>query len=284
MKSFIKTLIASLVLALSFVSCNNSDDPIIEVPNDTAGLSMIKSFSNDTHTIELYSKSGKLSQGYHDISLKIKNKTTGLYENNANVSWLPTMHMTSMSHSSPHSSLKVANSQGSVYNGYIVFTMAQNSSEYWDLKVDYSIKGTSYSATSVLDVPASSKRNLNVFTGTDGNKYIVAYVEPKEPKIGINDLSIGVWKKQDMYAFPEVNGFTVKIDPRMPSMGNHSSPNNVDAKQPSASGLYLGKLSLTMSGFWKINLQVADASGAVLKGEPVTDANPSSSIFFELEF
>ena len=45
--------------------------------------------------------------------------------------------------------------------------------------------------------------------------------------------------------FPVVDGYTVKIDPRMPSMGNHSSPNNVHATQTTAvGGLYNGKLSL----------------------------------------
>jgi hypothetical protein len=37
-----------------------------------------------------------------------------------------------------------------------------------------------------------------------------------------------------------------------------------------------------MSGYWKVNLKLADASGNILKGEDVTDSN--AAIFFELEF
>jgi hypothetical protein len=70
----------------------------------------------------------------------------------------------------------------------------------------------------------------------------------------------------------------------MPSMGNHSSPNNVDATQIAAGDLYKGKLSLTMTGYWKLNLQLLNASGTVLKGETITDAVPASSIYFEIEF
>jgi len=76
----------------------------------------------------------------------------------------------------------------------------------------------------------------------------------------------------------------MNIDPRMPSMGNHSSPNNVNLTQSTLDNLYHGKLSLTMTGYWKINLQLLNALDEVIKGEEVTDSNPESSIFFELEF
>ncbi len=97
-------------------------------------------------------------------------------------------------------------------------------------------------------------------------------------------MVIGVWKMQDMMNFPVVDGYSVKIDPRMPSMGNHSSPNNVNATQVAAGDLYNGKLSLTMTGYWKINLQLAKSDGTVVKGETIADAVTESSIFFEIEF
>ena len=92
------------------------------------------------------------------------------------------------------------------------------------------------------------------------------------------------YKMEDMMTFTAVDKFKVKIDPRMPSMGNHSSPNNTDLVQSVSGDLYNGKLSLTMTGYWKINIQLLNASGEVLKGEVVTPENASSSLFFELEF
>lgn len=284
MKSFIKIILASLAMAFAFISCSKNDDVLEETPNEIQSLKLIKEISNNKHIIELYSESGQLSQGYHEISLRIKDKTTGIYEKNAEVQWLPTMHMTSMSHSCPRSVVTKKSGDNNLYNGYIVFTMAQNASEYWDLKIDYTINGTAYTATSTIDVPATSKKVVTTFKGSDNEKYILAYIEPKNPKVATNDLTVGVWKMQDMSTFSVVDGFTVKIDPRMPSMGNHSSPNNVNATQKNAGGLYYGKLSLTMSGYWKINLQLANTTGTVLKGEDITDSNPASSIYFELEF
>ena len=136
----------------------------------------------------------------------------------------------------------------------------------------------------MLDVPASLKRRSYTFTGTDNVKYLVALIEPTNPKVAINDFKVGVWKMQSMMNFPVVDGYTVKIDPRMPSMGNHSSPNNVNATQAAAGGFYNGKLSLTMTGYWKINLQIANATGAILGGNEITDTVEASNIFFEIEF
>lgn len=281
MKTSIKYIVAIFAMTLTFVSCSNDDETTV---NELDGITKFKEITNDTHTIELYSHMGSLEQGYNEITLRIKDNATDKYIKNAEVSWAPLMHMTSMSHSCPYSVVEKVTENGTLYEGYIMFQMAQNDTEYWDLKIDYTINGVDYTATDVIDVPASAKRKVNTFTGSDGTKYLVAYIEPHHPKVAINDMKIGVWKMQNMMTFPVVDGYTVKIDPRMPSMENHTSPNNVHATQAVAGGLYDGKLSLTMTGYWKINLQLANAEGTILKGEEITESVTASSIFFEIEF
>ena len=285
MKFSLKIFVAFVALSIFLISCRTSDDPFTPPSvNELEGLVKVKEFSNDTHTIELYTVTGTTQLGYNDLKFRIKNKSSNQYEKNASVNWSPVMHMTSMSHSGPKSSITKVTPDGTLYTGYLVFQMPQNATEYWDLKFDYSINGTAYTATTVVDVPDSAKRRVNSFLGSDNTKYIVAYIEPRTPKVAVNDMTLGVWKMQDMMTFPVVDGYAVKIDPRMPGMGNHGSPNNVNATQTSAGKLYNGKLSLTMTGYWKINLQLANAAGTVLKGEEVTDQNPASSLFFEIEF
>jgi hypothetical protein len=281
MKTSIKYIIAIFAIAFTFVSCSNDDETTV---NELDGITKIKEITNDTHTIELYSHEGSLEQGYNEITLRIKDNTTDKYIKNAEVSWAPLMHMTSMSHSCPYSAVEKVTENGTLYSGYIMFQMAQNDTEYWELKIDYTIDEVAYTLTDVIDVPASAKRKVNTFTGSDGTKYLVAYIEPHHPKVALNDMKIGVWKMQNMMTFPVVDGYTVKIDPRMPSMGNHTSPNNVHATQTAVGGLYDGKLSLTMTGYWKINLQLANAEGTILKGEEITETVTASSIFFEIEF
>lgn len=271
-----------LVLVTIFAACTSDDDNV--TIDELEGLTKFKEISNTTHTIELYKHGGGLEQGFNQIALKIKEKTSNQYITNATISWTPLMHMTMMTHSCPKSLVTKVSTEGSVYEGYIVFQMAQNATEYWDLKIDYTINGTVYSVISVIDVPASVKQRVTTFTGSDNLKYVVAYVNPHHPKVGINNMVAGVWKMENMMTFSVVDNFKLKIDPRMPSMGNHSSPNNVDLTQTTAGDLYNGKLSLTMTGLWKINLQLLNASGTVLKGESITDAVPASSIYFEIEF
>ncbi len=271
-----------LVIVTIFASCtSDKDDTTID---ELEGVTPFKEITNTTHTIELYKHMGGFEQGFNEIALKIKDKATNQYIKNATVTWMPVMHMAMMNHSCPKSPVTKVSTDGLVYEGYIVFQMAQNANEYWDLKIDYTINGSAYSMTSVIDVPLSAKQRVSTFTGSDSVRYIVAYVDPHHPKVGINDMVVGVWKMQDMMTFPVVDNFKLKFDPRMPSMGNHSSPNNVDATQNGAGDLYSGKLSLTMTGYWKINLQLLNASGTVLKGETITDAVPASSIYFEIEF
>ena len=285
MKFSLKIFVAFVALSIFLISCRTSDDPVTPPSvTELEGLVKVKEFSNDTHTIELYTVTGTTQLGYNDMKFRIKNKSNNQYEKNATVNWNPVMRMTTMSHSGPKSEVTKVTPDGTLYAGYLVFQMPQNATEYWDLKFDYSINGTAYTATTVVDVPDSAKRRVNSFLGSDNTKYIVAYIEPRTPKVAVNDMTLGVWKMQDMMTFPVVDGYTVKIDPRMPGMGNHGSPNKVNATQTSAGKLYNGKLSLTMTGYWKINLQLANAAGTVLKGEEVTDQNPASSLFFEIEF
>ena len=285
MKFSLKIFVAFVALSIFLISCRTSDDPVTPPSvNELEGLAKVKEFSNDTHTIELYTVSGTTELGYNDLKFRLKNKASNQYEKNATVNWNPVMHMTTMSHSGPKSEVTKVTPDGTLYAGYLVFQMPQNATEYWDLKFDYSINGMAYTATTVVDVPNLSKRRVSSFLGSDNTRYIVAYIEPRTPKVAVNDMTLGVWKMQDMMTFPVVDGYTVKIDPRMPGMGNHGSPNNVNATQTSPGKLYNGKLSLTMTGYWKINLQLANAAGTVLKGEEVTDQNPASSLFFEIEF
>lgn len=277
--------IAVLTLAITFFSCssdNNSSDEILI--DETANLQKIQEISNENHTIELYSQSNSFIQGYNHISLRIKDKKTNTYIKDAQINWLPLMHMATMKHSCPKSAVSKISDKQTLYEGDIIFQMAQNDTEYWDLTLTYTVNAISYTATDTIKVSPSAKRTVNTFNGTDGVRYLVAYIAPQSPKIGTNDISVAVYKMQDMMTFPIVNNFKIKIDPRMPSMGNHSSPTNTDLIQTVGDGLYNGKISLTMTGYWKINLQLLNASEEVLKGEPITTENPASSLFFEIEF
>ncbi|WP_282017988.1 hypothetical protein [Salegentibacter mishustinae] len=267
-------------VALLF-SCSSDDDTPIQI-NETEDLIFVQEIQNETHTITLFTEDGSLKQGYNNIYFQIKDGDD--FINNADVSWMPVMHMTAMSHSGPHSEINKKANAETLYEGYIIFQMAQNNSEYWELSFNYNVEGAEYVTKDIIEVTPTDKNRVSVFTGNDDTRYIAAFIEPDSPKVAVNDITVAIHKMENMMSFPIVNDYQLKIDPRMPSMGNHSSPNNEDLLQSDSDNLYHGKLSLTMTGYWKINLQLIDESGEVLKGEEVTETNESSSIYFEIEF
>ena len=274
---------ALLFLAITLFSCSSDDDSSSIPVDETSGLHKIQEITNNTHSIELFSSTGSLVQGYNHVSLRIKDKKTNNYITDAEISWTPLMHMAMMQHSCPRSEVEKVDKK-TIFEGDIIFQMAQNETEYWELSITYKINGASYTATDKINVPASAKRTVSSFKGSDGSNYVIAYIAPSSPKVALNDMTVGIYKMKDMMTFPSVDNYKVKIDPRMPSMGNHGSPNNTDLLQSEANGFYKGKLSLTMTGYWKINLQVLNADNEVLKGEAVTTDNTSSSLYFEIEF
>ena len=196
------------------------------------------------------------------------------------------MHMMSMEHSCPKSDLAITDDYNTVAKGYIIFQMPGNADEFWDITFTYTVEGQEYSLTETIDVtaPGDGKQKVTSFMGSDDVRYVLAMVEPTDPQVAINDIQAMLFKMENMMSFPRVENYTVALDPRMPGMGNHSSPNNVDLTYDSNSKSYNGKLSLTMTGYWKLNLKLLNGSGEVLKGEDITDENEASTLYFELEF
>ena len=274
--------ILPLFIITVLISCSEDDDmpPVDELE----GLTIVQEITNDTHVVELYTESGMLLLGYNNISLKIKDIATNSYVEDASITWTPIMHMTSMMHSCPFSAIEKVAGTAEVYNGYIVFQMPENESEGWMLTVNYTINGEEYSAEGSVSVPQTTRQRVSVVTGADDKIYVVALVDPNDPEVKINDMTVGVYTMESMMSFPIVENYTIDLDPRMPSMGNHSSPNNENLSYNSTSEMYDGQLSLTMTGYWKLNLILRDASGEILKGEPITDTNEGSSLYLEIEF
>lgn len=278
----LKYIIPIILIVLS-ISCTSDDDPI-EPINEIEGLVKVQEISNNMHTVEIFTESGKLTQGYNNITFRIKDKSRSAYVQNANVTWKPVMHMTSMMHSCPKSGITKVADKETLYSGYIIFQMAENDDEKWDLTFNYTIDGSEYEAEGNIAVPAAKKKTVSVFMGADEVRYVVALIEPNKPEVKVNDMMVGLYKMESMMSFPEVQNYMIKLDPRMPSMGNHSSPNNEDLTYDATSNMYKGKLSLTMTGYWKLNLMLLNDSNEVLKGEQIADENESSSLFLELEF
>ncbi len=273
----IKLLIAGMICALS--ACTSDDNQTTREPENFV---LAREISNSEHQIEIYTATGQFVQGHNDIYFKIRDRESGNYLPGAQMTVLPLMQMTMMQHSCPVTAVTSSSANPEIYATRIIFQMAGNDMEGWTLKVDYTLNGNAYSAEGAIDVLPSVLRTVNSFTGSDGSKYVMALVGPATPSVAMNEMVVAVYRMESMMDFAPVSGYTVKIDPRMPGMGNHSSPNNTDLVQ--SGEFYSGTLSLTMTGLWRINMILESADGTPVKGEAVTETNPQSSLYFELEF
>ncbi|QCE40787.1 hypothetical protein [Psychroserpens sp. NJDZ02] len=281
----LKYIFPILFIALLNVSCSSdNDDDDSGITNEVTGLTKIQDLTNATHTIELFNTTGQFKTGYNAISLRVIDNATNSYLEDANLSWIPMMQMPTMEHSSPKSTITKTLGKDTVYDGFIIYQMTNLDGSGWSLTVNYTINGIDYTVTDAITVLQNDNQNSASFMGSDDSKYIVALVEPNDPKIAINNLKVGLFKMENMMTFPVVEDFTITLDPRMPGMGNHTSPNNTDLTYNSAEQMYNANLALTMTGYWVLNLKLLNTNGEVLKGEDVTEDNTQSSLYLELEF
>lgn len=281
----LKYILPVLFIALFTTACSeddtNFDTPIV---NEVEGLNKVQELTNSTHTIELFNTSGRFYTGYNAIRVRIKDNTTNDYVENASISWMPVMQMPTMQHSCPNANPTKEPGKNTVYKGNIIYQMAFTDGTGWSLTVNYTIDNVDYSATSDITVMQNEDQNVSSFVGNDDKRYVVAMVAPTNPIIGNNELVLGVYEMENMMSFPAVQNYSLSLDPRMPGMGNHSSPNNTNLTYNSSDNLYHANLTLTMTGYWVLNLKLMDGQGEILKGENVTEDNIQSSLYLELEF
>src|SRR5690606_28578173 len=125
-----------LILSIAFIGCSDDDDKNPIEFNPVEGLNLLYEIPAADHLVQIYSEKQSLEVGYNEISIRIKDLGNNQYISNAAPTWVPMMYMESMAHSAPHSGLRNAE-ENTVYKGYIVFQMASNSTEFWEISLQY---------------------------------------------------------------------------------------------------------------------------------------------------
>lgn len=286
-----KFLYICLIISFVFTACTTEDIKTATPADEIAGLTRVDSLKQGDYTFYVFKKdTGYFKVGYNEVYLQLKNNATGKYVEDASLSWKPLMHMETMSHACPYSAVTKVENTRTLYKGHFIFIMASDDMEYWEVKYDY-IKGLDTLAevsNRPYVVNPTGRLRYKRFKGSDAAYYYAVLVDPTESKVqvGSNDITAYLYKQKDLYTFNPVTNFTIEIDPRMPdeSMGNHTSPYNENLTYNKTTGIYKGKLNLTMTGYWKINLIVKDSANTVIKGDSIKGTTTASSLYFELEF
>ncbi len=262
--SIFASLAAGLLMILS--SCDKNEDPIINTPTDPlAEWTLITTVSADDpdYSVKVYAD-GDLMVGYNRVQAKVYKNNQVV--NDADVYFEPIMTMPTMSHSCPVEQ-PMYNATTKAYAGAITFIMPTGAMGTWDLEVhiEHDTVHTHAASEIVVLQPVESKL-INFVDTTTSTAYFLALIEPSAPRVGINDFEVALYKRESMMDFPAVTGFSMAIEPEMPTMG-HGSPNNVDPLDM-GDGHYMGKVNFTMTGLWWVNIDVMDdQSNQILDGK-----------------
>jgi len=284
-------LLAVLVTGL-LGSCS-SDLDSVEIIDPVEGLKKIQEFTDSNYTVTAYNETGAWRLGYTKVYFAVQDKN-GKYIENAELTAFPEMDMGMMKHSTPRAEITKVTGKPlyETYYAFLMYSGQSNGKWYYDLaytagdlsgrfdRVEINVKNA------FRPDGTTPRRVIQSVTSIDGSgkRYVVTLVEPQQPKVGSNDITAYVHERIDGNTYIPVENFTLKLDPRMPSMGNHSSPNNVDMTWNAAEKIYKGKVNFSMTGYWTLNLILQNAEGVTLYGNPVSSDNETSSLYFEIEF
>lgn len=276
MKKFKYFAFAILSIGLiGFSSCNN-DDPVTETPTDPfENLTLI----GETEAVgagaivKIYADEA-LFVGYNNIYVAVydsANQNTQITD--GHVTFMPMMDMPSgMSHTCPFEDPSHAVEEGTkAFKGAVTFVMPSTAGT-WTLNVhvhNHTNMQNGVASLPITVVQPSEAKLISFTSDFDGAQLFVARITPTDPEVGVNDIQLGIWKKESMMNWPAVDDIVINMEPEMPSMG-HGSPNNVDPMS-TGNGKYDGAVNFTMTGYWKINLDFFTATNDTIKTDQFFD-------------
>ena len=290
-----------ILFVVALTACNSNDDGVqagIEIPGititddaDCCSAEEALNTYNFLQTVQLvpeltteidgkynvyvYTKTGGFHTGYNDIYFVSTKKETNNYIKDLTVtSNSPLMYMSKMNmyHSTPVSdkSRIVNYDYLAVKRVWVSFLMNTSENGSWTYSYEVDVLGKTGGVEKkdiVVNALPDGQVWLKSFKVGD-DTFFLSLVNPTDWKTGANNIKAYVSKKSNPITTPYALAaatFTVDIAPRMPDMGNHTSPNNTPlVKQED--GSYQGTINLTMTGLWRIHLKVKDSEGNVVAG------------------
>lgn len=290
-----------VLAAVALTACNSNDDGVeagIEIPGITITddvdccsaeealqvykflqtVKIVPELSTEIdgkYNVFAYTRNGSFHNGYNEIYFVATKKATGNYIKNFKLTNItPIMHMVKMDkyHSTPTGPAAESFDNGilAVKRSWVSFLMNTSEAGSWTLSYDALVLGKEGKVEKkdiVVNALPDGQAWLKSFKVGD-DAYFLSLVNPSDWKTGSNTIKAYISKKSNPITTPyalATETFTVEIDPRMPDMGNHTSPDNTPlVKQQD--GSYQGTINLTMTGLWRIHFTVKDAKGNVVAG------------------
>ena len=262
-------MVSAVCACLLMSSCSKTVDAIVVNPEDKL-LKIAESYAEGAATKVVLYADKSLTAGYNKVYVVLYDSVNSTQRTtNADVTLSPEMSMNmngmTMKHGCPVDA-PVYDATTKLFAGAVAFSMASTACDSWSLavKINNNEHHKAGIANFLLNVAATTTSSIKSVTLSDGTKLTIAVIAPAKPVVGVNDLELAIYQKKDAYQYLPATGYEVKQHVEMPSMG-HGSPNNIDPVETSA-GHYKGKVNYTMTGDWRINLDMLTGGKAVSDG------------------
>lgn len=256
-------LLAFLLVAASCSDSNNNDSDLISEPD----LFKLGEFTDNRLTVEAYSEA-PLAVGYHKIYFEVHQEEMRVDQ--ATFDFTPMMHMEAHSHASPYDVPDGSRDDvHGLYHTWAIFIMPSGMMGTWELQLTVQ-DGQERSAEGVIDIEVDQSNRVKTFMTDNEERFVLTWIEPQDPEVGMNDLVVSLHKRESMASFPPVTGADFEFEPWMPSM-DHGSSNNISPVHED-NGFYQGQVNFNMTGDWELRFEIE------LDGEGLGDH------VFELDF
>jgi len=255
-------IIYTIVSILLFAACNKEEEAN-PTPPAPAAVKIAEGYAKGADVkIEVWANE-ELFTGYNQLLFALYDSNSGKRITESHIRLNPVMHMKKKSHSCPKEDPNKT-AVNELFTGFIFFTMPSNDKENWTLETQVHNLANHKFGTAVFDIKVAEtvvprKRVIR----KDGAVYWLGYYFPEKMKAGVNTFEIVAFtKSKDNLSFIPAEKLTMKFSPEMPAM-EHGSPGNENPSH-SKGGRYRGKVNFTMTGDWRLNLDVFDGENTSL--------------------
>lgn len=298
MKKFKYMLVAAMAVATLF-SCKKDDDKPapVPVPTPEAPKTVAEAKTDDkekTYTVRLQNTTGTFVMGYNDLMLSVVDASGKEVAVEA-ATFTPWMDMFNKNdkgeydknsimhtHTCPHTALA---KEGNVWKSQVLFQMVTGPSGVWFGTITFKVAGKDYKLER-LDFEVKPQTNkalgtvnrFKLFSGDKGQMHLYALVAPTSPKVGENEIALGIWKMETMKNFPKVTDWTVEVSVKAKEGTEVLSTATLRYERD----FYRGKVSYPKAGAYTLSYTFKDAQGKTI--QPQDNDKKDISVATEIQF
>ena len=299
MKKFKYILVAAMAVATLF-SCKKDDDKPapVPVPTPEAPKTVAEAKTDDkekTYTVRLQNTTGVFVMGYNDLTLTVVDASGKEVAVEA-ATFTPWMDMfkgdgkggfikeVDFTHTCPHTALA---KEGNVWKSQALFQMVTGPSGVWFGTITFKVAGKDYELNR-LDFEVKPQTNKALGTVNrfrlfseakpKGQAHLYALVAPESPKVGENEIALGIWKMESMKNFPKVTDWTVEVSVKAKDGAEVLSTAILRYERD----FYRGKVSYPKAGAYTLSYTLKDAQGNAI--QPKNNDGVDTTLGTEIQF